>query len=258
MAAIGAVWGSGTWVDGTWAEDSWADEPAPSGDGMTYKEIQDQIMARLNLTSTEARTRIKGLINDRYRAVTSSTGLGRSRRDTVSVPVTAGNAIAMMTGVAKLFTLFDTVNLKAPLKEVSLDALREMDSPEITEGVSYLYAIKRQQGSTIVLQLFPKPSSSYSLSADVLAAFVPLVADSDKPAFPDDFHDLLVDAVMADELLKLEKATPLAAISRQRFEQRLSELRYFIVKSAWLHTVPRDLGGFVGDAGRVWPYSNLA
>jgi hypothetical protein len=37
----------------------------------------------------------------------------------------------------------------------------------------------------------------------------------------------------------------------------MSELRYFIHKSAWLKAVPQDMGlpGQLG--GNVWPYSNL-
>lgn len=224
---------------------------------MTYKEIQDQIMSRLNLTSTEARTRIKGLINDRYRAVTSSPNMARTRYASTTFAVTAGNPVTEQTGLAKVLTVYDPTYLKRPLREVTLDQIREFDAATITSGIPYAYAIEGQNAQSTTLHLYPKPTNDNTLLADVLTAFTPLVADSDVPTFPDDFHDLLVDAVMADELLKMEKAVPLAQVSLTRYQTRTSELRYFLLKSAWLKTVPTDMGGYIGEAGRVWPYANL-
>lgn len=255
--SIGLVWAEGSWADDSWLTGSWSSTLIVVDGGMTYKEIQDQIMARLNLTSTDARTRIKYLINDRYRAVASSPNLARARYGKVNFPVTSGNPLSTQTNLAKLLTLYDPVYLKRPLREVALPQIREMDAAEITEGIPYCYAIEKQTNIDITVHLYPKPTNTYNLEADVLLAFTPLVNDTDIPQFPADFHDLLVDAVMADELLKLEKATPLATISRQRYEDRLSQLRYFVIKSAWLKTVPTDMGGYIGEAGRVWPYANL-
>ena len=45
--------------------------------------------------------------------------------------------------------------------------------------------------------------------------------------------------------------------AKQQFETRLSDLRYFIAKSAYLKVRQQDQFGEFGLTSRVWPYSNI-
>jgi hypothetical protein len=222
---------------------------------MTYLEIQDQIMRRLNLTSTDARNRIKDEINDRYREVASSTGLSKVRQGSANITVTAANPAATVTA-AKIRTIYDPTLLKDVLDEVTLDEIRTMDPAGTVTGIPTKYAIVSHNASTITLRLYPIPSANNTLVADVLSGFTALTADGDIPSFPEDYHDLLVDGVLGDELQKLEKVNPMAVMAADRFERRLADLRYFIAKSAYLSRVPHDRG--YEGSGKVWPYSNLS
>ncbi len=47
---------------------------------MTFVQLQNQVMNRLNLTSTDARTRIKVELNLRYREIQSGVNLSQTRR----------------------------------------------------------------------------------------------------------------------------------------------------------------------------------
>lgn len=223
---------------------------------MTYLELQDAVLDRLNLSSTEARARVKVELNQRYREVTSSTNLARTRRGTVDGAVTSGNTAVTLAGVAKVLTVFDPSLFKAPLSECTLDQIREWNAPGTVTGIPTHYAIVAHGASSVGLHLFPVPSANNTLKVDALVGFTPLVADGDIPVFPDDYHDTLVNGVMADEYDKLEKT--LSAKYEAKFEKRLSDLRYYLIKSGYLKLINQDRGQWLGSTGRVWPFSNVA
>lgn len=223
---------------------------------MTFLQIQDQIMKRLNLTSSEARARIKDEINDKYRELTSSVNLKRTRFSNVNVAVTGGTPTVTLSNVARLNTLYDPVFLLNTLKQIPLERIREMDAAQSATGIPDHYAIVGHNASSVTIVLYPVPSANNTLKADVLALASDLSADGDVPVFPEDYHDILVDAVLADEYYKLEKDS-LGDRAEQRATKRTSDLRYFIAKSAFLHTVPQDRGAPGQLSGDIWPYANI-
>jgi hypothetical protein len=75
-------------------------------------------------------------------------------------------------------------------------------------------------------------STTYTLYADGDSTITTL-SGSDKPDFPDSFHDLLVYGAMADEYRKMEKME-LSKECENDYEKRLSDLRMWIAKSAYL------------------------
>jgi len=108
---------------------------------------------------------------------------------------------------------------------------------------------------SVTLLLWPQPDGVAALQADVIANGTDMSADGDEPAFPADFHDALTRGALADGYIKIDKM-PLAEREERKFELRVSELRYFLVKSAHLRRHQQD--NIVGAPGRrVWPYSNL-
>lgn len=207
---------------------------------MTFLQLQNRVMDRLNLTSAEARTRIKAELNDRYREVQSSVNLARTRRGVLTYNTTSGSANVTVSGVSKLLNVYDPTHLKRPLDETTLDAIRDLDASGVTTGPPRLYAQQIHRADEIVLLLWPKPTSASALKSDALIAGTDMAADDDEPSFPEDFHDVLVHGVMADELSKMEKQRPAADKAEAKFEKRLGELRYFIIKSGYLSTVQND------------------
>ncbi len=224
---------------------------------MTFVQIQNLIMTKLNLTSTDARTRIKTEINLRYREVQSGVNLAATRRGVVSFTTASGSSTTTQSGVAKVLSVFDPVYLMRPLREISLNTIRSMDAPSLIQGTPYEFVVENFVNNSVTLRLFPQPQVVYALQADVLLAGTDMSSDSDEPAFPNDFHDILVHGVVADELLKLEKYRE-SQVFEQKFEKRLSELRYEIRKAAWI-LGPRQSDNFMKNAltVRTWPYANI-
>lgn len=226
---------------------------------MTFLELQNAVMNRLNLTSTDARTRIKAELNLRYREVQSSVSLAKTRYGTITFTTTSGVSNVTQSGVAKLLTVFDPITLDQPLNEVSLDQLRWLDPSESVQGIPTDYAIVKHINDSLTLKLYPQPVATATLTADALLAGTDMTADGDVPTIPTDYHDILVHGALYDELMKMEKMRPLAEQEEAKFQRRLSDLRYFIAKSAYLSRRPVDrVGEVVGFGRQVWPYANLA
>ena len=224
---------------------------------MTFLELQNYVMDQLNYSSTEARTRVKSRLNLRYREVQSSVNLADTRRGLTTFPVVSGSPTTTQSGIAKVLSVFDSTYLMQPLAQMSLNQLRVIDAPEIVVGVPYEYVVNNFLNNVVTLRLFPVPTVTYDLQADVLLAGVNMVDDADEPAFPTDYHDILVHGALADELNKMEKYKP-AQVELGMFQARLAELRYFILKSAWING-PRQTDRFLGFglSAKLWPYTNF-
>jgi hypothetical protein len=219
---------------------------------VTFLELQNRTMGRLNWTSTESRALVKNFLNERYRQVVSSVNMARVRRGVVTANTAIGTNTITFTGVAKPLSVYDAVTLKRPLEEVAVDDIRARDAAAEVSGSPTHYAVLQHNLSSVQLLLFPKPSAVAALSMDALLDGTDMSADGDEPAFPEDFHDALIYAACIDGYEKIDKF-PLAAKQEQKFKERLADLRYFIVKSAYLHQVPVDRGTRVRSR-HAWPY----
>lgn len=209
-------------------------------------------MNRLNLSSTEARTRVKALINTKYREIATSVNMPKVRRSTATAATVSGNNAITFSNVANVIGVYDTVNLKRALTEATVADILQMDPNNEVTGFPHTYAVKNHGATSVTLILYPEPASVYNLTADVLAIGTTLTADGDIPAFPEDFHDVLVEGVVYPELLKLEKLA-LARDARDQFETRKSELRYYFAKRAFLSKRQTDQGLPLGFS-KIWPY----
>ncbi len=222
---------------------------------MTYLELQDAVMNALNLTSTDARTRVKAHINQRLRQAQSACNLSKTRRGSPTWATVSGNPLLTVSGVAKLFGLYDDVVLHRPLNETSLEQILTQTVLSDTSSVPTHYAIAQHTNDILQLRFFPTPDAARDLNTDVLLAGFELVEDDEEPSLPSDFQDLLVAGAKSDEYEKLDKPRA-QAIEEAKFEKRLGELRYFLVKSAFLSTRQQDSSGGETTARR-WPYPNL-
>jgi hypothetical protein len=215
---------------------------------VNFRDLQQSVMSRLNYSSADARDLVKEWLNQRYREVTSSTNLSRTRRGVATMTTVVGNRLVSASGIAKVMGVVDPLILRRPLLEVTVEQIRAFDAAEQVVGAPTHYAILRHQNDTVTLTLFPTPTSVSNLAVDALLAGTDMVVDSDEPSFPVDFHDVLIHGAMADALTKLEKEK-LALKAEMKFEKRAAELRYFLMKSAYLSRTQRDGGDRTAPRG---------
>lgn len=214
---------------------------------MTLSEIENRVMSRLGLTSSEQRARVRDEINDRYRQVTSSLNMAPSRRGSVTFTTASGNPLVVASGVTLLETIYDPTTRKRPLSEVPLSLIRQVDPGGDRTGPPESFATYTMHDDVLTLYLFPKPDAVYALPADVLLTGTDMTEASDSPAFESDFHDILVHGAIADEYLRDEKVRPQAAAYEAKFGARLSELLLHRQRKIWLSrqvTDPHTRGPF--------------
>lgn len=216
---------------------------------MTYKQVQDRVLDRLNLTSTDARTRIKNFINERYRNAVTSCSMQRVRMGNFSATTVSGATTVTVSGAKPVTITMPALN--RGLGERSLDQLRSYDPSGQWSGAPQFYAVTNFGAQNFTLQLMPKPDGAYVLNIDGYALGIDLTADADLPAFPEDFHDLLIFGVLADEYDHMGEEDK-ALKQEAKFARRLADLRYFIAKSTYLHRLQN--GTMMESSSWFWLY----
>jgi hypothetical protein len=193
---------------------------------MTFVEIVGRVASRLNLSSPEALTRIGDEVNDRYRRVCAAIGMETTTRATATANTAVGYRTLTFTSVVKLFTVLD-----ADDKQIDEESYTQLVKQTPHGDPPTAYAVKTMGATSVTILLDCTPVTIYTMSADALVVST-LLSGSAEPAFAENFHDILVFGAMADELEKMEKAR--AADKREvQYDLRLSDLRYFIAKSAY-------------------------
>jgi predicted negative regulator of RcsB-dependent stress response len=97
------------------------------------------------------------------------------------------------------------------------------------------YAVTNMGERTVTIKLNSIPATQYVLTANV-EGNVTQLSGALMPQFSEDYHDILVNMVMADELEKAEKYDKAAAKLKQALA-RMGDMRLFIAKSAYKETV---------------------
>lgn len=208
---------------------------------MTFDTIVAKVMKRMNLSSSDAVTRIGEFVNERYRQATSSIGIEAVRLQTTIRVFAAGYA-----GLPEVvFNDYDKINriqwVDTSVSPSTFRTLKELTYDELTSmptnnGLPRAWAVKNlgAHSVTVVLDAYPTTDAmtlrvnGYTRLQDA--------SGSTEPVFPEDFHDLLIHGAMADELRKMEKPQ-LAQTAEGKYENRVSDLRMFIAKSAYLDIV---------------------
>lgn len=217
-------------------------------------------MARANLTSTEARTRIKDHVNEAYRALQTSIGLGRVRRSVQSFATTNGNDTYNLSNPTVTNNVIKTVAIyyeagNRILTEVTDVDLRTSDPDLSRTGAPETFVVLKYQPTYVTIRIHPVPDAAYTLKVDGLVQGTDMSADADVPAFPEDYHDILVHDGLEEEFGKMEKPD-LAREQERKSETRKRDLRYFLAKSAFLHTqqafVPWWWGPYISKRWGWW------
>ena len=197
----------------------------------TFQELSTDIMDRLNLTSEDAASRVMKTLHTRYKRVTSSIGLIPSRRTRVSNTATIGSRDLTFSSIEKVDVVYRIVGTKTiKLDEITSDEM--VDEPLKTEPVTK-YCIRSMTDTTVTIRMNVTPTTAFTLYAEGLASQSRIAPDA-SPAFPESFHDVLIYGVLADEYRKKEQFEFMRA-AEEDYENRLSDLRMFIAKSAYLN-----------------------
>lgn len=207
---------------------------------MTMNELVEYIASDLNTPSPESKTRIGHTLNVRYKQVSSSIGLNPTRKEEISATATIGSQSITFTGTEKLDAVFRRVNSTrvVPLKEITEHELNEM-TPKAEPATKFcIYSIGPQ---SVTIKVDCTPTTEFTLYASVLGDATTLT-NNDQPRFPESYHDILIHGVKADEHRRREKFA-LAKEEELMFQQRLSDLRMFIAKSAYLDIYPNKNQG---------------
>jgi hypothetical protein len=202
---------------------------------MTFDQIVSRVMDRLNLTSDAAQTRVGERVNEVYKDVTTSIGLVTSRRVALEVttdPQAVGSTLPELEieGIEKITRITYTVD--GGIKRLDELMYDDLTSKATATSMPTAWALKRMGSGTVTIVLDAFPEDEFTLIVDGYETADEL-ADDAEPNLPVSFHDLLVEGAMALELRKMEKPQ-LAQIADGRYAQRLSDLRMFIAKSAYL------------------------
>ena len=165
---------------------------------MTFTEIRTEIMDRLGYTSTTAQTRVGRLINKIYREVGTSIGMSFTRQTAASEVVTIGNANVTFSETEKILQVWRLDGSSNPvvLDEALLAELREAVIP--TSDKPTLWALYSTTSNGVTIRINASPETAYTLYADVIAEVSDL-SGSTEPAFPESFHDILIDGVLKEE-----------------------------------------------------------
>ncbi len=221
---------------------------------MTFQDIQNEVADRLDIVSPQGLTRVGRSINERYRRVTSSIGLETSRRVEIAVTATVGNRTINCPGIEKVIAVIDRTSSTTQdtvLEQVTFD---EMHILPIRGDPPRHYCIPNMHANSVDLYIDSIPSTAFTLYIDGHTN-VSTLSGNMTPDFPESFHDILIFGAMADGYRKMENRL-LMQDAERNYEERLSSLRYFIAKSAYLN---QHQGRYTGksfrwtrDAQLVW------
>ena len=199
---------------------------------MTFSEVQTAIKDRLNYTSSTTDTRLGNTINRIYRQVGTEIGINFARQTNATKIVTIASATVVFSGVERIDRVWYLDSNSKPhiVDQVLIDELR--NEAAVSSDQPTLWALLSTTSNTVSIRLDANPETAYTLYCDGVSEVADL-SGSNEPAFPESFHDILVEGVLREEYLKLEKPT-LADRAEAAYEKRLSGLRMFMAKTGYM------------------------
>ncbi len=207
---------------------------------MTFLELQNRSMDRLNLSTDDARTRIKNFLNERIRKIQTSVSLGSVRRGVETYTLTADtNELTLIAdedhdGIIKVRTVTIPSSRRIPLNQITLDQMRAKEQVVGGGAIPMDYAVVDQSANSVTLRFWPTPTADQDVQIDGIKLGADLVDDGDVAGLPEDFHDALIYGACADENGHWAKEDKFQYYENLA-EKRVREMRYFIQKSIYLH-----------------------
>src|SRR5688572_25581107 len=123
---------------------------------MTFDEIVTEITSRLNLTSSEATTRVGRLVNRKYRRITTKCGMKNTRRVTASMNTVSGTQTMTVTSMEHVDRIIDdSASEYFILEEVSYDEIRDKKP---VSGRPTKWAVMTQGADSVIVIFDTKPA----------------------------------------------------------------------------------------------------
>ncbi len=217
---------------------------------MFFEDMVDEVKDRLNLTSIEAEIRIEAHINSRYRRATAGTGLLTSRRLTSDLDLDGATP-----GTLPLITIEDyekilkiQIDNGVGARPTTLIQLTwdELSNKSQTTGLPRYWALKRSGAGFVIIQIDGYPATTFTLKLEGYDIADTLTTGAE-PYIPTDYHYILIEGAIADELRKMEKYQE-AKIHEDIWTMGLSDMRYFLAKSSYL-----EIKQGKNKLSRSWP-----
>lgn len=200
---------------------------------MSFQEIVDEIKARTNLTSTEAGIRIGREVNSVYKKVRTSMGMqASSRAVAVDADTSLGSSLVTFKDVEKIIRVYD--NSSGTIRELTEKPWNDLRLKNFGTGDPTEYAIQSHTASTVTILINSVMQEVLNLKADGYSTSSTL-SGSQEPAFPEDFHDILVEGVLISEHKK-KKELDLSKAAEAMYKERLSDLRMWNAKTLRMKT----------------------
>lgn len=213
---------------------------------MTFTEIVGRITSRLNISQAASVARIGESVNDVYKNVTTSVGLGTSRRTEVQATATISSQFVTFTGIEKVISVIDkSTGANRFLDEVTVDELDRR--VVVSSDTPTAYAVYRANAGSVQIKTNATAQTAYTLYAPGFVQTTTL-SGTQEPAFPESFHDLLVSGVLYEEYMKLEKPG-LAKVEQDKYVDRLGDLRLFLQTSPQQDIYRSKLAGSTTHVG---------
>jgi hypothetical protein len=199
---------------------------------MTFTEIVTEIMDRLDLSSTTATTRVGRAVNRHYKRTTGALGIAPvTRRVTVTEAATIGSPSITFNAIEKVERVIDATSTPVFILDTgkSFDEMRQTE-PSSSDSATE-WAVEAMGATSVTLRFDVAFATAKVYTVDGYGKRATLSL-ADVPAFPESFHDILVERVMADELRKLENKA-LADRADAVAEHLTSALRLWIAVDAY-------------------------
>jgi hypothetical protein len=201
------------------------------------------VQSQLNLDSSDSSTRISSRLNTRYQRVCAELGIQVAQRviNQASGAATTGSPQFTWTGMEKLERVYwlDANSNPQFLDEISFEDLRRQEEQGLdTSDEPTEYAVQLMGASSITIRVNKKAETTYTLRADGLDT-TDTLSGSQVPQLPTNFHYILVEGAMSDELRKMQRVDE-AGIAEAVYEKGLSKLRLFLAKSGQLSWVSQQ------------------
>lgn len=196
---------------------------------MTFTEIVDQIADYLDLVSTPQKALIGKEVNLVYRRVRTAVQLQPSRRILgVAGPTSLGLQEVTFEGVQKVVRVYDDSSGRAREIEEKLAEEIRLINATTSDHVTK-WATLRVGANSVTILCNVKFQTEFDLRADGYDTTDDL-SGSQEPAFPEDFHEILIDGVLKKMLGKRGDKQG-ARDAGTDYERRLSDLKLWHAKT---------------------------
>jgi hypothetical protein len=199
------------------------------GAAVTLNDIELMSYRRFGYADTPAAeviTRIRQWINVWQQRILARPGIQLLRDSQINFSTMAGQAnytlVANIRRVDKMFL----PDVPTVLRMESLQWLRENDPGLQAKGLPELWIPATWLAGQLKIQLWPIPSDVYLVYVDAAVTAADLVATTDVPLLPAEYHWLLVEAACYEEWLR--KADARSGSARQDMETGIKEMRHWL------------------------------